>query len=316
MQIIDYDNGINKIPISEKEAKHELKKKIEEIRQNAIVVEYNSTEYFIYELKEHYNRIFQSDYCTEIIITFDADNNDEDDFAHEALRYFIREYRLATKNYWVLEPDDLVIGNNVLLTYFHQYSDSERKIPVKDRLRLKRNISLGIKQFRLQSNRFNNNFSLTDIEKHAELLDKRLQENNIHEFFEESLIRATQEIKIFNNYKYGFLELFFIIESCIVDFLTDEKLKLGISNKKIKEFRTEVGISYLINIELPLVLRNIEDTDKEMLNKIDVMRKKRNDLVHNRGDITNVEANDALDVTVAFVNMLSRIKMQTIGNRT
>ena len=304
MQITDFNNGINKEIISPTISKHTLKNKIESIDQHTITVEYNLTEYFIYELNQHYNRIFQSDYYTDIHINFDSNGNDESEFAYKALKYFIREYRIATANYWVLEPDDMIFGNNVCMTGFHNYTETEQKMNYEQRLCTSRNITLTINKFNILGSKFNNNFSEQQINICAAILTKRISDGIKYTFFDESILRATQEINIFRNYKYGFLELFFTIESFLVEFLTNEKVKVGISNNKIKEYKSEVGISYLINIELPLVIKEISTEDKEIIIRVDNMRKKRNDLVHNNGNISETEAKDALKTTISFIELL------------
>lgn len=306
MQITDFANGVERTVVSENKIKHDLRIPIQSIKEQNVTVEYNDTEYFIYETKSQYNRIFQSDYYTDLMISVDADNAAEEQVALEVLGKFISEYRGATNNYWILPPDDLFAGNLVIKTYFHHYSKDEQSTKVEDRLRISRSLSLSVKQFQYRGNRFNMNFSKEQIEQHAQALIKKIGDDQKTEFHVESILRAQQELIIFKNYKYAFLEIFFAIESMLSNFLTKEKLKHGISNKKIKDYRGEVGISYLINIEIRLVLNKLTAEEIDVLGKVDSIRKKRNEIVHNNGDVSEKEAIDAMKIAEDFITLLKK----------
>lgn len=306
MRITDFANGVDKKVISENRTVHNLRYPIQSIKEESVTVEYNDTEYFIYETKDQYNRIFQSDYYTDLMISVDAENAAEEQLSIEILEKFISEYRAATHNYWILPPDDLFAGNQVIKTDFHHYSDEEKKIKAEDRLRLSRRLSLGMKQLQYRSNRFNMNFTKEQIDQHAQALLQKLALDQKTAFCVESILRAQQELIIFKNYKYAFIELFFAIESMLSDFLTKEKIKHGISNNKIKDYRGEVGVSYLINIEIRLVLNNLTTDEIDILGKVDSIRKKRNEIVHNNSDVSEKEATEAIKIAEDFINLLKR----------
>ena len=68
------------------------------------------------------------------------------------------------------------------------------------------------------------------------------------------LIKAVEELKIGQDYRYSLLLAFFSIEEVITDFLEDIKGSAGISDRTIKRYRGDIGMSYKINVELPLAL--------------------------------------------------------------
>ena len=117
-------------------------------------------------------------------------------------------------------------------------------------------------------------------------------------------MKAKEELYIHANYKYSFIESWTALEISIVRLLRKIKLEKGISKKKIDDFESEVGISYLLNIELPLIF-SLQDADlKELVTKVDAVRKLRNKVIHESREISQEDAVLALNTAIAFLNKI------------
>jgi glycogen synthase len=95
------------------------------------------------------------------------------------------------------------------------------------------------------------------------------------------------------------LELFIFCETFIVEILKQIKISKGITNKKIKNI--DIPISYLLNIELPLVLNEFDESWKTVINNIDLVRSIRNKIVHDNYKPTRDEAINSANYVRAFV---------------
>jgi hypothetical protein len=98
------------------------------------------------------------------------------------------------------------------------------------------------------------------------------------------LIQALEALKISEDYRHALLLAFFSIEQVITETLEDIKKKAGIPEKTIKNFRAgEFGISYRINIELPLVFPP-DSPVRKLIPDLDKANGYRNAVVHKRRD--------------------------------
>ena len=118
------------------------------------------------------------------------------------------------------------------------------------------------------------------------------------------MLKAREELYIHKNYKYSFIESWTALEISIVNYLKKIKLEKGISKNKIDTYESEIGISYLLNIELPLVQADSSQSFKDLISSVDAVRKMRNKLIHENRNISESEAINALEVVIKFVNYL------------
>jgi hypothetical protein len=118
-------------------------------------------------------------------------------------------------------------------------------------------------------------------------------------------IKAQEEIYLKKNFKYALLEVFIFIEQIVVRILKRIKLEKGISNQTLKAFNKEVGIAYMLNVEIPLVLEEYI-SQKDLFGNIDKIRKKRNAVVHNGEVVSEDEAKFAVDNAFKLYNTLKK----------
>ena len=55
------------------------------------------------------------------------------------------------------------------------------------------------------------------------------------------------------NYRYAFLLAFFALEDILRDYLRHLETRRGVSATKLKAYEKDIGMSYMINVELPMV---------------------------------------------------------------
>ena len=76
------------------------------------------------------------------------------------------------------------------------------------------------------------------------------------------------------------------------------------SKKKLDDLESEIPISYMISVELPCFIKY--DNDKrQTLGEIDRIRKLRNNVVHRGCEVSEKDAQSALDALKKLHNMLS-----------
>ncbi len=114
----------------------------------------------------------------------------------------------------------------------------------------------------------------------------------------EIFTQIRRDIYMNKNYKYALLEAFTFAEAFITDYLTEHKLSVGISKSKISDFEKEIGISYKLNIELPLILK-LKDEEKEIIGGVEAIRKIRNKIIHGQSEMIIVSEAEAVQAVSA-----------------
>lgn len=120
--------------------------------------------------------------------------------------------------------------------------------------------------------------------------------------FLESARHAAFHIK---NFKYSLLEAFISSEYVVTKYLTDEKIKRGVSIGKLKDYDSEVTMSYKLNIELPVFLEKLNDKERQLIGNVDRVRRWRNDIVHDGKIPSEDEATFAVEAVSEFFQMLA-----------
>ncbi len=97
---------------------------------------------------------------------------------------------------------------------------------------------------------------------------------------------------------------FIFIESLIFKFLYKQKLLKGVSKNKLDNYKKEVGIAYMLNVEMLFFLEKAED--KALMGEVDKIRKIRNGIVHDGKDVTKEEAEKSLGIAYRIKNLMSK----------
>lgn len=300
----DYDNKIVHVESENEKHKYEPEKKEIGISDKSLVVtlEGNVINYAIDYSKHLFREFYSKDY-TEIIISFETTEKAKNtDLAQKAMNFFIDSYRLVSNDILTLTLDKMPYVSNVFKEYFHPYTQEELKLPKEKRSVISRAVNLGVKTVRFPFWNTQGKKFQTDPKKNAENLVKFFNEKKTPDVLSEFVLKAREELYIHKNYKYSFIESWTTLEIAIASILKKIKLEKGISKNKIDMYEGEVGISYLLNIELPLVYTPNDEVFKKLISRVDGVRKIRNKVIHENRSITEQEAIDALTTCIEFLN--------------
>lgn len=300
----DYDNKIIHVEFEDDNHKYELEKKEIGISDKSLVItlENNVISYVVDYHKLLFKEFYFKDY-TEIIISFETKEKAKNiDLAQKAMNFFIDSYRLVSNDILTLTLDKMPYVSNVFKEYFHPYSAEELQLPTEKRSMISRAVNLQVKTVQLPFWNTQGKKFQTDEKKNAESLVKFLSENQKPDALSEFILKAREELYIHKNYKYSFIESWTTLEIAITSILKKIKVEKGISKNKVDMYEGEVGISYLLNIELPLVYTPNNEVFKKLIIKVDGVRKILNKVIHENRSITEQEAAEALATCIEFLN--------------
>lgn len=99
--------------------------------------------------------------------------------------------------------------------------------------------------------------------------------------------------------------MIFVIEYVIFNFVNTKKLEKGVSQNKLKEFTKDIGISYMLNVEFLLLVDSVNESLKSLISELNIVRKRRNDIVHSGKGVTQEEAIHAFNITKELLNYLN-----------
>ncbi len=305
LMINDFSNKI--VRIDNEVITYDLLEKDISITDKTLAITFEGDENgvtFLVDYKKHLYREFYQKPYTEIILNFEgyaSDNNVE--FGMRALKYFISSYRLVCDDILALSLDKMPYISKVTKEFFYVYTNDDLKVAEEIRLQTNREGKLGIKQLNPPFYHTDGKKFATNPERNTEKLNKFLSNKSSPDAMMEFILKAKEEHYIHGNYKYSFIESWTSIEIAIVAFLRMIKSQKGISKNKMDSYESEVGISYLINIELPLVASENQNL-VDMIPKVDSIRKLRNKVIHENRNITMDESHNALTIAINFLNLM------------
>jgi hypothetical protein len=250
-------------------------------------------------------RRLQNIYATELsFIRVINSDEDKDDFTQEKyiLNQFILQYRQITEDINIKIPSENFSSLDFTFTSeFQVFEFNLNKNVISQILNLGGiKITQSSKAFNLDTRQFRKSARIiNDIISTTATLQNRLAESEPLDDFSLVLNKSREDIEIHDNYRLAILELFIFCETFIVEILKQIKISKGITNKKIKNI--DIPISYLLNIELPLVLNEFDESWKTVINNIDLVRSIRNKIVHDNYKPTRDEAINSANYVRAFV---------------
>jgi len=310
LQILDYNNDIIVNKISDKETESTLKtNKIEELSKEKLFIQIDDSKLIVETIGSNCNS-FRTRDITNLLFGIEVEDienvNLVQDKFDDILKYFLKIYRIKSGDIHTKFPEDL---NEELLViregrYLYLQEDLGKKI--SERLNSEIRVAIGIKSLKMPNSFTIGSKKNLDFDKNGEVMKEFVKSNGKISQIDEFLLKAREEFYVKNNFKYSILELFTMIEVLVVDILTKYKLANGVSNKKLKEFKKNIPISYLINVELPLILNEITIEDRKVLSKIDSIRKIRNEIIHESRKITREECEFAFKAVNDFFDVLRK----------
>lgn len=285
--------------------KHAVENKEILISNLNMAAEIEHSGYFIIDHNKHLHKEIYNLQHAEIIISFETFLNfDNYEFSKRVLKYFIESYRMVSHDVLTLSQDKIPFYTKIYKYDFHLYSDKELKLTEKERLKLPRDLQFKFHEISIP---FWNTQGKKLIAKDDEIV------KNLKEFLDgkktpglltDFILRASEELNVHKNFKYSLIESWTALEIAIVSYLKDLKLAKGISKNKIDGYETNVGISYLINIELPLVHATNDNEFKELLLSIDSVRKLRNKVIHDNKQVLEEDAANAIKALICFLTYI------------
>jgi hypothetical protein len=268
--------------------------------------------YAINSEKNLYTEFYSKDY-TELVLLFESNKNETNiEIAINALEYFINSYRMVSGDVLTLPLSKINFVSRVIKDYFHEYSLQELGLPKQQRMESSREIRFHLRTVMFPFWDTQGKRLKTDTEKVSSKLKVFFATNTKTSALSEFILKAREELHVHKNYKYSFIETWTSLEIGISTYLHKKKLEKGISKTKVDDFETEVGISYLLNIELPLIFPSADEKLKTFIGQVDGIRKLRNKVIHKNRDISLSEAEHAFETAITFLNYLGILKLEKL----
>jgi hypothetical protein len=243
---------------------------------------------------------------TDILIIYEIEDTlsispPESIYFQKVLNQFIQIYRLITKDsrirYW--EDIQEAISWNLGKV---EFSDEDSNKSPHERLGTTREVifkdeTISFPYARERTFEF-------DISVATQQVSEFASTNRTVSLALELFLRAHEAAYYRRNFRYALLEAFTAVEVCVSRFLNTAMISRGVSKGKLEEYESEVSMAYKLNIELPLLLNNINNKEREVIGSVDKLRKLRNAVIHTGRPVSEVEAKESVRVTGALFDML------------
>ncbi|MFN8344838.1 MAG: hypothetical protein U0X91_07540 [Spirosomataceae bacterium] len=309
LEITDYNNGFVIFNDNNEKIQVKLKKNCEEIREKNFHIQFDNLNAVI-NYDEINSTVFRERHYTLLSFLIECD----EEFTYEVVNskfssiilHFISTYRSITKDYNTPLPTQLIHDVLIEKEQIIAYSEEDLALTKQERMIKSRSLNLGIKSIGIPK-MIGYKTSGWDLEKNSDALKAFFNEKKEVSFVDELYIKASEEFYINKNFKYVILELFTLIEVATVDKLTAFKLKRGISKTKVDEYKKIVPISYLINIEIPLLIGKTDSEQLQVLGSVNRVRQLRNEIIHENGKVREQDAKLALETIPKFLSLLDSL---------
>jgi len=262
-------------------------------------------------------RVLFTKYHTVLLVVHESIQKEKsyvDEMLHtEVIDFFICKYRSIARDLSIPLSSEFQSKRYYTRRYFHKFTEADNKLSLKDKLFSSRNLSLSLGIFKFHDltesvPTFDEN-SIIDLSNNLQRLlssDSLLSGNETTE----SIIRIGRDISVYNNFKFGLLDSFIICESLISRFLRDFKISKGISKNKLDDYEKEIPVSYLINIELPTLISDMTEKEKQLIGDLNRVRKLRNDVVHKNKDVNENDALFAFNTLQGVHNLIEERRIK------
>ncbi len=259
-----------------------------------------------------YSKIISSASYTVLVLAIESAPDGkgylyDSDFA-EILAFFVEKYRVVAGDVNIRTLAQSPGERYFTRRYFYLYSAEEQRLPLDRRLTVHRELSLSLGTFKfhdlVEAVPFHTPEQTEDISHQLQLFfsNSKLMEAVAPK---EQALTIAQQIQLNRNYKFALLQAFIYCETAISNFLRRKKLAAGISRKKLDELESEIPFSYMLSVELPTFVP-CDKHDKQLLGEIDRLRKLRNNVVHRGCEVSEKDAEKALDALQKLHQFLSR----------
>jgi len=287
LKITDFDNSIQSETISPEKSRYFLRRSDFSTSETNLVTSMldiygNRVTTLLFEYQNGPRAIIPVFY-TDLILHFFEDGllspKEVEAFTTGALTHFIKVYRQATNDVLVRLPGQNFYERTFFQDATHNF-ESENPNPLLRDYTPPNSLSFGFKTFQHIGEKESYPQAPSEQETNFGKLTGLINSNDV--FFEERqvLTDSFSKLVLNNDFRQAFLEAFIIIETTISKWVSDRKIASGISKNKLDEYETEIGISYKINVEIPILGSPISEKEKELLGQLNWARKLRNRIVH------------------------------------
>jgi hypothetical protein len=299
VETLDFSNGLKRTESSGR-IRWQLQRPITMADEHNIAMESEGQLIYIFEDGVQYYRLFKPRDFTEILIVHDVEDTanltDEEKSRHERIaERFLMAYRAFTGDISVRMPNDLAADYPLTRAGIHEYTEEELRTPEHERITSLRDLGIRVEAVPLGINPHVLTPPAFDVERAGRLIQRLLASGDSVPKAQAMLIKAVEELKIGQDYRYSLLLAFFSVEQVVTEFLEDVKGRAGISDKTIKNYRGDVGMLYKIDVELPLVLPP-DDPVRQLIPALGQANGLRNQVVHKGRNVTFEEAGFVIKV--------------------
>jgi hypothetical protein len=308
VEALDFNNAIRR-EVRDGVNDWSLERPITMPAQDRIGLEANGQLIYVFENGVQYYRLFKPRAFTELFIQHDVEDpsnlTEEEKTRHvRVLERFILAYRTLTGDVTIRVPNDLVGDYPVERAGMREYTEEELQLTELDRL-----IRLPpVMDFRLEAMPLGINPALltppaVNPERVGPTMTQFLASGESIPEPQAILVKATEELKINQDYTYALLLGYFSIEHVLTEYLVDVKEKAGISKNIIKNYQGDIGMAYKINVELPLVVR-ADHPVRQILPDLNAANTLRNAVAHKGRQATMKEAASVIQTADKLIKAL------------
>ena len=305
--MLDFDNGIDE-QTDAGAITRSLRRSIESLPKRNIAMVAEGKLLYVMDRESSYYRIFRPVNFTEIFIVFEVGDTGnltklEESFHENVLTAFLKVYRLFSQDVAIRMLDDLEHHAPVIRAGVHEYSTEEMALSEERRISVLRDTPFGIASVPLGANPRTLNPPAFDPAVIGPRMSALLASGDPISPPQDILVKALEELKVAGDFRYAFLLAFFSIEQVITDLLRAVKIERGVPPRKLKDHEKNIGISYMINVELALVLRR-DHPVRALIPQLNGVNTIRNGVVHKSREVNYREAAHAINIASKLMEML------------
>lgn len=261
-----------------------------------------------YILERHKDRrVFYNYDTTQLLLGYDSASAKLDfDLAYSIFEHFIRSYRralgdvAATNLDRMTSPEIFIEGCCRQSPHNSSAEGFAQRIWAID--------ELPFDSVKLYFHRYSDS-KLTISAKQEDPVTSLVNELNSGQdtFGKDFILDAYEDVYVHKTYNKAILDAFTYVEIRLRDYVYQLKLKKGISKRKLDDYKIEVGIGYILNIEFPTLLNEVTPDIRAVIDGMDWARKLRNKIVHERMTAKQQDALDAISKIDAMRVLLNSI---------
>lgn len=257
-------------------------------------------------LSEEYGHMTLHNPYTVIVTDFEVTSTiGNHEMAEVALEYFIKCYQNISDDTLSFTPSENHINSYLKYCDLHSYTDLEKELTEDERFNSKferkyQELNSTIKAYHMKSS---GGMDKKEVQ-HDSKIELLFKAKTSNKFILSTLFKANTQLYPYKNYKYALLDFFFVIESTVQNHVVNKKIALGITQKEIDNYKMQIGISYMINVDMKILNQPLSNELKEILKELNAIKDLRNGVVHKEHTVSEPEAVRAKNATYKLLQYL------------